>query len=201
VVADLASPDAAKTLVEAAVAFSGGVDIVVHNAAFTGASGLPGYAVPFSEQSVEAWEAAMRVNTTVAFSLVQQALPFLEKSGKGAVLMIGSIYGVVAPNMNLYTGTKMGNPAAYAASKAGLLQLVRYLSTVLAPKVRVNALSPGGIARGQPEAFQERYRTLTPLARMGEEVDAKGAVALLCSDAGAYITGQNLMVDGGWTAW
>jgi len=103
--------------------------------------------------------------------------------------------------MNLYAGTPMGNPAAYAATKGGLLQLTQYLATVLAPKVRVNAISPGGISRGQPEAFAERYAALTPLKRMGTEEDLKGALALLVSDAGAYITGQNIMVDGGWTAW
>ena len=95
----------------------------------------------------------------------------------------------------------MGNPAAYAASKGGLLQLTRWLSTVMAPQVRVNALTPGGIARGQQAVFQERYIKRTPLARMGTEEDMMGAAAYLASDLSAYVTGQNIIVDGGWTAW
>ena len=95
----------------------------------------------------------------------------------------------------------MGNPAAYAATKGGLLQLTRYLATVLAPKIRVNAVSPGGIERGQPSAFQERYVARTPLGRMAREEDFKGIIAFLASDASAYVTGQNFAVDGGWTVW
>jgi NAD(P)-dependent dehydrogenase (short-subunit alcohol dehydrogenase family) len=95
----------------------------------------------------------------------------------------------------------MGNPAAYAAGKGGLIQLTRYLATVLAPEVRVNAVSPGGIARGQDERFVRRYEALTPLRRMGIAEDLKGVVAFLASDASAWVTGQNICVDGGWTAW
>jgi NAD(P)-dependent dehydrogenase (short-subunit alcohol dehydrogenase family) len=95
----------------------------------------------------------------------------------------------------------LGSPAAYAASKGGLLQLTRWLATVLAPEIRVNAVSPGGVLRGQPEAFVRRYETRVPLGRMATEADLKGAVAYLASDAAAYVTGQNLLVDGGWTAW
>ncbi len=95
----------------------------------------------------------------------------------------------------------MNNAAGYAASKGGLLQLMRYLSTLLAPRVRVNAISPGGVWRSQPEAFHERYRARTPLGRMATEEDLTGAVAYLASDLSTYVTGHNLVVDGGWTAW
>ena len=95
----------------------------------------------------------------------------------------------------------MTNPAGYGASKGGLLQLTRYLATVFAPKIRVNAITPGGIWRGQPEIFVNRYEKRTPLGRMGMEEDFKGAVAYLASDLSTYVTGQNLVVDGGWTAW
>ena len=95
----------------------------------------------------------------------------------------------------------MGNPAGYAASKGGLIQLTRWLATVLAPDVRVNAIIPGGIWRNQPETFREQYVARTPLGRMGAEEDLKGAAAYLASDLSAYVTGQNLIVDGGWTAW
>src|SRR3970282_2624267 len=86
-------------------------------------------------------------------------------------------------------------------SKGGLLQLGRQLATLLAPRVRVNAISPGGIWRNQPDAFHQRYVSRTPLGRMAVEEDVKGAVAYLASDLSAYVTGQNLVVDGGWTAW
>mgnify|MGYP001558703928 FL=1 len=95
----------------------------------------------------------------------------------------------------------MANPAGYGASKAGLLQLARHLATTLAPRIRVNAISPGGVWRGQPQAFHARYEARTPLKRMAVEEDVKGAVAYLASDLSAYVTGHNLLVDGGWTAW
>ena len=94
----------------------------------------------------------------------------------------------------------MGNPAAYAVSKGGIIQLTRYLATVLAPDIRVNALSAGGLWRNQDEEFHRRYKDRTPLKRMGTEEDMKGAVVFLASDMSAYVTGQNILVDGGWTA-
>ena len=108
---------------------------------------------------------------------------------------------MVGPDMRLYENTPVGNPAAYAASKGGLLQLTRWLATVLAPDVRVNAITPGGVWRDQPTEFYERYVGSTPLRRMATEEDLKGAVAYLASDLSAYVTGHNLVVDGGWTAW
>jgi NAD(P)-dependent dehydrogenase (short-subunit alcohol dehydrogenase family) len=179
----------------------GGLGILVNNAAFTGTSGVPGYAVPFEEQTDEAFLAATRLNLQVPFSLVRTALPLLRASGHGSVVNITSMYGLVGPNMRLYDGTAMGNPAAYGATKGGLTNLTRYLATVLAPEVRVNAVAPGGIARGQDERFTERYDALTPLGRMGTEDDLRGAVAWLAGDASAYVTGQSIAVDGGWTAW
>ncbi|MBN1122995.1 MAG: SDR family oxidoreductase [Anaerolineae bacterium] len=179
----------------------GGLDILINNAAFVGTSKLEGWAVPFRDQSVDTWRRALEVNLTAAFALTQAAADFLGESGHGAVINIGSIYGMVAPDFSLYEGTAMGNPAAYGASKGGLMQLTRYLAAALAPKVRVNAISPGGVWRNQPEAFHERYKTRTPLGRMAVEEDFKGAVAYLASDLSAYVTGHNLVVDGGWSIW
>lgn len=179
----------------------GGLDILIHCAAFVGTSGLTGWVVPFEEQSVDTWRKAMDVNLTAPFALTQAALPWLRQTGRGSVIMVSSIYGLVGPDMRLYDGTGMGNPAAYATSKGGMLQFTRWLSTVLAPDVRVNAIVPGGVARGQPEVFVERYKARTPLARMAVEDDFKGATAYLASDLSAYVTGQVLSVDGGWTAW
>ena len=126
----------------------------------------------------------------------------MEVTGNGQVFLANQ--GMDIQVMYLENDAVFCNGAsvlAYSASKGGLLQLMRHLSTLLAPAVRVNAISPGGIERGQPEAFRRNYAARTPLKRMGTEEDMKGAVAYLASDLSAYVTGQNLVVDGGWTAW
>lgn len=187
--------------VEDAVTRHGACDVLVHNAAFTGTSGVPGYAVPFAEQTDEAFAAAAWLNLTVPFSLTRRLAPLLRAGGHGSVIMVSSIYGLVGPNMALYEGTTMGNPAAYGATKGGLVQLTRYLATVLAPDVRVNGFAPGGIERGQDQAFIDRYSRLTPLGRMAREQDFAGVVTWLAGDGSAYVTGQTVAVDGGWTAW
>jgi NAD(P)-dependent dehydrogenase (short-subunit alcohol dehydrogenase family) len=179
----------------------GRLDIVVHCAAFVGTTQMDGWAVPFSEQTTEAWNAAMDVNISSFFTMVRELQPLLDVSGRASVISVSSIYGMVGPDMRLYEGLDMANPAAYAASKGGLIQLTRHLATVLAPRIRVNALSPGGLNRNQPEAFQQRYVERTPLQRMGREEDLIGAVGFLASDLSSYVTGVNLPVDGGWTAW
>ncbi|MGD8562733.1 MAG: SDR family oxidoreductase [Desulfarculaceae bacterium] len=179
----------------------GGLHILVNCAAFVGTSSLKGWAVPFDQQQPESWRAALEVNLTAPFLLTQACAPALTASKQGSVINISSIYGMVGPDMSLYDGTAMGNPAAYAASKGGLLQLTRWLATVLAPKVRVNAISLGGIARNQPPEFVERYQKRTPLGRLATEDEIKGAAAFLASDLSSYVTGANLVVDGGWTAW
>ena len=183
------------------VARMNGLDILVHSAAFVGTTLYPGWAVPFEEQTLEAWDAAMRVNLSSAFVMVQSAQQALEKSGHGSIIFINSIYGMVGPDNNLYEGTEMVTPAAYAASKGGLAQLCRYLGTVLASRIRVNSITAGGVWRGQEEAFHNRYKHRTPLQRMATEEDFKGAVAYLAGDLSSYVTGSNLVIDGGWTAW
>ena len=198
---DLKDEEATRAAVEKAIGDMGGLDILVHCAAYVGTTKLPGWNVPFEQQTVEAWDAAMRVNLTSAFVMVQAAKDALEASGHGSVVFFGSQYGMIGPDMSLYQGTSMGNPAGGAASKAGLLLLTRWLATVLAPDVRVNSISPGGVWRNQPEEFHKRYVAKTPLGRMAVEDDLKGAVAYLASDLSAYVTGHNLVVDGGFTAW
>jgi NAD(P)-dependent dehydrogenase (short-subunit alcohol dehydrogenase family) len=101
----------------------------------------------------------------------------------------------------MYEGTSMGSRASYAASKGGLLQLTRWLATVMAPKVRVNMITLGGVWSNQPESFSSQYTSRTPLGRMAVEEDIKGSVAYLASDLSAYVTGQNLIIDGGYTVW
>ncbi len=179
----------------------GRLDILINNAAFVGTSGLQGWGVPFEQQSIETWRRALEVNLTAAFHLCQGLAPLLRASGCGSIVNIGSIYGEYGPDWSLYAGTAMANPAAYGASKGGLLQLTRWLATTMAPEVRVNAISPGGIMRGQAKAFVERYEARTPLGRMATEDDFRGALAFLASDMAAYVAGQNISVDGGWGAW
>jgi NAD(P)-dependent dehydrogenase (short-subunit alcohol dehydrogenase family) len=198
---DLAEEKETRAGLRRAVAELGGMNIFVHCAAFVGTSDLAGWAVPFPQQTVGAWDAAIRVNLTSAFAAVQELRDDLAAGGHGSVILFSSIYGLVGPDLRLYAGTGMNNAAAYNASKGGLLQLTRYLATVLAPSVRVNAISPGGVLRAQPDAFRRRYEARTPLGRMATEEDLKGAVAYLASDLSAYVTGQNLVVDGGWTIW
>jgi NAD(P)-dependent dehydrogenase (short-subunit alcohol dehydrogenase family) len=179
----------------------GGLDILVHCAAFVGTTEVSGWAISFEKQSVDAWNMAVQVNLTSAFVMAQTAFPALSASLNGSIILFSSIYGMVAPDMRLYDDTKMANPAGYNATKGGILQLTRYLSTVLAPNVRVNSISPGGVFRNQPEIFVDRYKSRTPLQRMATEEDLKGAIAYLASDMSCYVTGHNLVVDGGWTVW
>ena len=178
-----------------------GLSVLINSAAFVGRSELTGWAVPFEEQTVETWRRALEVNLTAVFELCQGLIPLLRGARGGNIINIASIYGEYGPDWRLYEGTQLSNPAAYAASKGGLLQLTRWLATTLAPNIRVNAISPGGIFRGQPDIFVERYVARTPLGRMAHEDDFRGAVAYLASDLSKYVTGHNLSVDGGWGIW
>jgi NAD(P)-dependent dehydrogenase (short-subunit alcohol dehydrogenase family) len=200
-VVDLEDMVARQTLAATVAEQCGCLDVLINNAAFVGDSKIAGWVVPFEEQSIETWRRVQEVNLTSVFHLSQLLAPLLKASRKGSILNVGSIYGVVGPDLGIYAGTSMNNPAAYAASKGGMVQLTRWLATVLAPDVRVNCISPGGVLRNQPEAFVERYIGKTPMARMATEEDFKGVVAYFASDMSAYVTGENLMVDGGWTAW
>lgn len=198
---DLSVEEQVLDLPEAAAGLFGGIDILVNNAAFVGTSDLQGWVTDFEQQNIATWRKALEVNLTAAFALSQKSAPWLRRSGKGCIINISSVYGVCGPDLSLYEGTAMGNPAAYAASKGGLLQLTRWLATVLAPEVRVNAICPGGVWRNQPEAFHKRYNARTPLQRMATEEDFKGAAAYLAGDLSAYVTGHTLMVDGGFSCW
>lgn len=198
--ADLAQDGSVREVVNSVVAQTGKLDIVVYAAALVNAVELGGWSVPFEEQDSGLWPRALQVNLTSAFTLIHSAAPHLKKTGHGSVINLISHYGLVGPDWSFYEGTEMGNAAGYAASKGGLLQLTRWLSTTLAPKVRVNAITPGGVFRGHTDPFLSRYVERTPMNRMGKEEDFKGAVAYLASDLSAYVTGQNIVVDGGITA-
>lgn len=199
---DLEDQAARQHLIDRQVGQTEPLVALVNNAAFVGTSGLSGWTEPFRRQSVDTFRRALEVNLTAVFHLCQGLAPSLSRAGGGgAIVNIGSIYGVLGPDWGLYEGTTMSNPAAYAASKGGVIQLTRWLATTLAPAVRVNAVSPGGILRGQPQEFIQRYEQRTPLGRMGNEDDVVGAVLHLAGGWSRYTTGQHLLVDGGWSAW
>lgn len=177
------------------------LNILVNNAALAGTADLTGWSVPFEEQTVATWRRALEVNLTAIFDLCQGLTPSLKDAEGANIINIASTYGIYGPDWSLYEGTTMSNPAAYGASKGGLLQFTRWLATTLAPAVRVNAIAPGGIWRNQPEEFVERYAARTPLRRMGTEDDLRGATAYLASDLSNYVTGHTLVVDGGYGTW
>jgi NAD(P)-dependent dehydrogenase (short-subunit alcohol dehydrogenase family) len=177
------------------------LNCLINNAAFVGTSGLAGWAATFEQQGLDSWRRAIEVNLTAPFHLAQLFAPMLRKAEDGNIVNIGSIYGELGPDWRLYDGTTLANPAAYSASKGGLLQLTRWLATTLAPDIRVNAISPGGIFRSQPSEFVERYIARSPLKRMATENDLRGAIAFFTSDMASYVTGEILRVDGGWGAW
>ena len=121
---------------------------------------------------------------------------------QGAIVNVGSTYGVVGPDFSIYEGTSMTSPAAYSAIKGGVINFTRYLATYYGRLgLRVNCVSPGGIFDAQPASFVEKYSHKTPLGRMGRPEEIAAAVLFLASDAASYVTGHNLMADGGWTAW
>jgi len=177
------------------------INILINNAAFIGTSKLEGWIENLAEQSLDTWRRALEVNLTAPFHLSQKLKPLLNGAKGASIINIGSIYGIYAPDFSLYKGTEMGNPAAYGVSKAGLDQLTKYLSTSMAPNIRVNSISPGGISRNQPNKFVKRYIKKTPLKRMASESDFIGLIAYLASDMSAYVTGQIVQVDGGWGVW
>lgn len=188
-------------LIEKILNLTENLNVLINNAAFVGSSSLPGWAVDFEDQSMDTWRRALEVNLTASFELCQGLYPKLKASKGSSIINIASIYGMLGPDWSLYDGTNMSNPAAYGASKGGLIQLTRWLATTISPEVRVNAISPGGIFRHQEQDFVRRYESRTPLGRMASEDDFRGIIAFLSSDLSSYVTGQVLSVDGGWTSW
>lgn len=175
------------------------IDVLINNAAFVGDSNLEGWNVPWEEQSLESWRRAIEVNLTAPFHLSQGLFKLLNNAQFPRIINISSIYGILAPDFMIYQNTTMNNPAAYGVSKAGLVQLTKYLASAMAPLIRVNSITLGGIERNQPTEFINSYTRKTLLGRMATEKDVIGAVAYLSSNASNYVTGANLIVDGGWS--
>lgn len=191
---DLGSSRSIETLCEEIVSEFGKLDVLFNNAVAR-AGGDP------STVTEDDWVSAMEVNSTGFFMSCKIFGAQMIKQRSGAIVNISSIYGVVGPNFNIYEGTDMTSPANYAFAKGGMINFTRYAASYYGRfGIRVNCISPGGFQTDQPETFIANYSKQTPLRRMATDDDIKGAAVFLASDASAYITGHNLMVDGGWTA-
>ena len=150
------------------------------------------------------WEYDIDISLNSVFRMTKAAFPDL-KLTRGVILNVGSLYSHLGPDHRMYDGKEFANPPSYGAAKAGVIQFTKYLASFLSPHgIRVNAISPGAFPHPPTQkhtAFMERLSAKNPLNRIGQPDDIKGAVALLCSNAGCYITGQDLHVDGGWGVW
>lgn len=199
---DVTSREAWEALAERVVAEFGRVDILVNNAAFTNDSRSPNYGAAFEDFPLEDWRATMDVNLTGTFLGCQVVGRRMLAAGRGSIVNIASLYGVVSPHHRIYEGTGVLQPPSYSVSKTAVIGLTRYVATLWADRgVRVNALTPGGVFNEHGEPFLTRYGRLNPTGRMARADEMSGALLYLASDASSYCTGHNLVVDGGWTAW
>lgn len=196
---DITSEDSIGKAMETVIRDNSGLDIMVNSAY----PRTKDWGAKFEEIKFDSW----RQNTDMhlgGYFLSSRAAAEMMKTQKagGSIINLASIYGVVAPDFSIYEGTPMTMPAAYASIKAGIIAMTRYIATYYGRyNVRANCVSPGGIFDNQQEAFVRRYSDKTPLGRMGSPSEVTGAVVFLASEAASYVTGQNLIVDGGWTAW
>lgn len=208
--ADIAEKGSVEQLFRQSVDRFGRVDVLINNAAID-----PKFdkelaakqANTFEDFPLELWQQSLDVNLTGAFLCCQAAGKIMLGQGGGVIVNISSTYGIVAPDQRLYERDgeeqqALFKPASYAVTKAAIVHLTRYLAAYWAGKnIRVNSLTPHGIANRQDEQFTRRFAARSPLGRMASQDEMNGALLFLASDASSYMTGSNLVVDGGWSAW
>ncbi len=206
---DVTDPNSTRAMAQAAQEIFGGLDILVNSAAldpkFDPDNAVAQGDNAFESYSLDSWRQALDVNLTGMFLASQAAVQPMLAAGKGVIVNISSMYGQFGPDQRLYErpdGTRQYKPVYYSVSKAGVLGFTKYLAAYYAGKnIRVNALTPGGVYNGHDEVFTEKYSARTILGRMANIDEMSAAMLFLCSDASSYMTGSNLVVDGGWTAW
>lgn len=195
---DISSEDSIGKAMETVIRDNGGLDIMVNSAY----PRTKDWGNKIEKVSLESWKNNVDSQMGGYFFCCRKAAEQMKQQGGGTIINLASIYGVVAPDFSIYEGTEMTMPVAYSAIKGGIIALTRYIATYYAKyNVRANTVSPGGIFDNQQETFVRRYSDKTPLGRMGSPSEVTGAVVFLASEAASYVTGQNLIVDGGWTAW
>lgn len=206
---DVTDPDSTQEMVAKALERTGRLDALVNSAAldpkFDPAHKDAQSANAFESYSLASWKQALDVNLTGIFLASQAAVKPMLKQGAGAIVNICSTYGLNGPDQRLYErsdGSRSFKPVYYSVTKSGVLGFTRYLAAYYAGKgIRVNALTPGGVYNGHDAEFTAAYSSRTILGRMARQDEMSAAMLFLCSDASSYMTGSNLVVDGGWTAW
>ncbi len=204
---DVSSPQAVKAMVARVIAEFQEINILHNNAAHK-STDLKAFFASFEQYTLAEWRNIMSVNLDGMFLVAQAVGSQMVQQGKGGtIIQTASIYGIVGPDQRIYEGSnylgrEINTPAVYAASKAAVIGLTKYLATYWADKkIRVNTLTPGGNESGQNETFKYKYSTRVPLGRMGQPDEMVAALIYLASDASSYVTGQNIVVDGGLCAW
>jgi NAD(P)-dependent dehydrogenase (short-subunit alcohol dehydrogenase family) len=173
----------------------GSLDVLVNNAGV-------GVFTPFWERDYSEFMWVMSVNAGGTFLCIREALNLMKNQGQGAIINIGSVYGVVSSDPRIYTDCSRMNSEVYSASKAAVIQMTKYFAVHAAPLgVRVNCVSPGGVFNHQGDDFVGNYSKRTPMSRMASDEDICGAVIFLATLEASYISGQNIVIDGGFTAW
>ena len=204
---DVSDPESVRKLTGEVGEHFGSIDILLNNAA-SKTRDLDAFFAPFEKYSLSQWREIMSVNIDGMFLVAQAVGERMVESGRGgSIIQTSSIYGIMASDKRIYEGSfylgrQISNPAVYSASKAAVVGLTRYLAAYWADKgIRVNALVPGGVESGQNETFKQKYSARVPMGRMARPQEMVGAVLWLASDASSYVTGQDIHVDGGLSAW
>ena len=208
---DITNPDSVNAMVAMVLSTFGRLDILVNSAALdpkfdpdAASKGIaPG---AFEDYPLEQWNAALNVNLTGIFLVTQACVkPMIAQGKKGSIINICSTYGLNGPDQRIYIkdGKRVAfKPVYYTTTKAGVMGFTKYLAAYYAEtEIRVNALTPGGVFNNHEEYFVKNYSAKTILGRMAKKDEMNGALLFLASDASSYMTGNNLIVDGGWTAW